>query len=230
MMGEDQDPIRMTDDSEFTEEAWRARLALALAETGVRNSQLEELHAGVSPSSATGDYTDVKVVTPYGQIAWSEVSRISDEEMKSLMMQIVDRIYTLLLHPEPFLRLQGAARWKAPALDPQLMDQVQRHAARLEGLDESQIWVTWPIDRSKGLPPIRPEQRTPHFAPSLSEPPSTQLEFDATPDALRALARAPLADPTWIAKARLALERAADAWESAQLELLDAGTYIPDDD
>jgi hypothetical protein len=30
----------------------------------MRNSELENLHAGVTPSSATGDYTDVKVVTP----------------------------------------------------------------------------------------------------------------------------------------------------------------------
>src|SRR5438093_9756136 len=48
----------------------------------VRNSSLEELHAGTFPSSKTGDYTDVKVVSPYGEIAWNQLGRISDEEMK----------------------------------------------------------------------------------------------------------------------------------------------------
>lgn len=220
----------MTDDTEITEEAWRAHLALVLTETGVRNSQLEELHAGVTPSSATGDYTDVKVVTPYGEITWARVSRISDEEMKALMMQVVDRFYTLLLHPEPFSALRGASRWKAPALDPSLMETVRRHEARQAGMTEKAIWARWPIDPSKDLPPIRPEQRAPEFVASLSEPPSTRLAFDATPDALRALAEAPLADPAWIAKARLALTAAAEALESTQGALLDAETFIPDDD
>src|SRR6266852_8541728 len=40
-----------------------AKLAHMLAFHCVRNSSLEELHAGVFPSSKTGDYTDVKVVT-----------------------------------------------------------------------------------------------------------------------------------------------------------------------
>ncbi len=54
----------------------------------VRNSELENLHSGLSPSSATGDFSDVKVVTPYGEIPWKEVSRISDPEMRVLMLSI----------------------------------------------------------------------------------------------------------------------------------------------
>ncbi|MGR4863167.1 hypothetical protein [Caulobacter sp. LARHSG274] len=219
----------MPDEPQLTEEALRAGLALALAETAVRNSQLEELHAGVFPGSAAGDYGDVAVVTPFGQIAWADVSRISQEEMKGLMMQIVDRLYTMLLHPEPFLRLQAAAGWKAPALDPQLMDQVQRHAARAQGVDEAKIWETWPIDRSKDRPPLRLEHRASAFAASPPQAPPP-LAPDVTPDGLRALAQEPLADPTWIAKARLALAAAADEWQRAQWEVLDAGTCIPDDD
>lgn len=34
--------------------------ALLLAELGVRNTVLEDLHAGTYPSSAVGDYSDVK--------------------------------------------------------------------------------------------------------------------------------------------------------------------------
>ena len=49
-----------------------------------RNSELENLHAGTGPSSKTGDYSDVKVVSPYGEIPWNDLSRISDEEMGPL--------------------------------------------------------------------------------------------------------------------------------------------------
>jgi len=44
------------------------------------NSKLENLHARKSPRSKTGDYTDVKVVTPYGEIPWNEVSRLNDDD------------------------------------------------------------------------------------------------------------------------------------------------------
>ena len=74
-----------------------AKLAKMLAFHGVRNSSLEALHAGTFPSSQTGDYTDVKVVSPYGEIAWNQVGRISDEEMQPLMEEIVDRLYTFLV-------------------------------------------------------------------------------------------------------------------------------------
>ena len=51
----------------------------------VRNTYLEDLHAGTFPDSKTGDYSDVKVVSPYGEIPWNQLGRISDEEMKKLM-------------------------------------------------------------------------------------------------------------------------------------------------
>ena len=54
-----------------------ARLAKALAVTCVRNTSLEDLHAGISPSSRAGDHSDVTVVTPYGEIPWNKVSRIA---------------------------------------------------------------------------------------------------------------------------------------------------------
>lgn len=93
-------------------------LALALVETGMRNSRLEELHAGISPGTAVGDYSDIKVVTPDGEIPWLRVSRIDDEEMKSLMIEVVDRVYAILTHPDAFGRLMGASRWDRPKLSP----------------------------------------------------------------------------------------------------------------
>jgi hypothetical protein len=62
-----------------------ARLAKALAVTCVPNTSLEDLHAGISPSSRAGDHSDVTAVTPYGEIPWNKVSRISDDEMTRLM-------------------------------------------------------------------------------------------------------------------------------------------------
>src|SRR6185295_4725252 len=67
-----------------------AKVATMLAFHCVRNSSLEDLHAGIFPSSQTGDYTDVKVVSPYGEIAWNRLGRISDEEMRRLSEDIVN--------------------------------------------------------------------------------------------------------------------------------------------
>ena len=57
------------------------------------NSMLQDLHAGTSPSSASGDYADVTVSSPYGVIPWPRVSRLNDDEMKRLMIDVVDRTY-----------------------------------------------------------------------------------------------------------------------------------------
>ena len=57
---------------------------------------LEDLHAGITPNSQTGDYTDVVVRSPYGEIPWSRLSRLSDEEMKALMIDVVNKTYRAL--------------------------------------------------------------------------------------------------------------------------------------
>ena len=103
-------------------------IALALVETCVRNTQLENLHAGKVPQSATGDYSDVKVVTPYGEILWTDLSRISDPEMKALMKEIVDRVFTFLQYPEDLSQLGAAIHWDRPKLDPNLMSSVRHRA------------------------------------------------------------------------------------------------------
>ena len=46
-----------------------------------------------SADSKSGDYTDVVVKTPYGEIPWNDLSRISDAEMKILMIDIVNHTY-----------------------------------------------------------------------------------------------------------------------------------------
>ena len=73
------------------------RLAVAMAVLCVRNTSIEDIHAGIEPHSPSGDFSDVKVVTPVGEIPWPKVSRIRDDEMRELMKQVVDRLYTTLL-------------------------------------------------------------------------------------------------------------------------------------
>ncbi|HEY7328636.1 MAG TPA: hypothetical protein VH592_13410 [Gemmataceae bacterium] len=102
-----------------------ALLAKSIAVLCVRNTFLEDLHSGITPSSQSGDYSDVKVVTPDGEIPWHKLSRLSDEEMKRLMKEIVDKIYTFLCRQEEpeflkaFLRMgeMYAARWDEPRME-----------------------------------------------------------------------------------------------------------------
>jgi hypothetical protein len=98
-----------------------AKVATMLAFHCVRNSYLEDLHAGIFPSSQTGDYTDVKVVSPYGEIAWNRLGRLSDEEMRRLSEDIVNRLYTflfyMLTHGEPDRGLPLPKHWSPPHLE-----------------------------------------------------------------------------------------------------------------
>ena len=72
------------------------RLAKYLAQQCFRNTMLEDLHAGITPSSQTGDYAHVEVRSPYGEIPWPRLSRLSDEEMKALMIDVVNKTYRAL--------------------------------------------------------------------------------------------------------------------------------------
>jgi hypothetical protein len=86
----------------------------------VRNTFLERLHAGTFPSSQTGDYSDVKVVSPYGDIAWNRLGRIDDDEMKKLVKEIVNKIFTFLLYfqQEPLpSSLVFPSGWDAAQID-----------------------------------------------------------------------------------------------------------------
>jgi len=61
----------------------------------VRN-ELENLHSGITPCSKKGDNSDIKVITPYGEIPWKNLSRINNKEMRELMLNIEDVIYKVL--------------------------------------------------------------------------------------------------------------------------------------
>lgn len=61
-----------------------------------RNTELENLHAGTTPASKSGDFSDVKVVSPFGEILWPELSQFNDQEMKALMIDVVNHTYLVL--------------------------------------------------------------------------------------------------------------------------------------
>ena len=72
------------------------RLAKHIVLKCFRNSILEDLHAGTVPDSKCGDYTDVVVRTPFGEIPWNDLSRLDDAEMKALMIDAVNVTYHLI--------------------------------------------------------------------------------------------------------------------------------------
>lgn len=74
----------------------RKRLAKVLALRCFRNTYLEDLYAGSVPQTETGDYSDVRVVDADRDIPWSQLSRFSDREMKTLMIEVVDHCYDFL--------------------------------------------------------------------------------------------------------------------------------------
>lgn len=80
-----------------TSELVRKRLAKLMALRCFRNTKLEDLHAGIFPSSQSGDYSDVKVVSPYGEIPWQRLGRFSDDEMRALMVDVVNHCYQFLI-------------------------------------------------------------------------------------------------------------------------------------
>ena len=73
------------------------QFAKILTAACVRRGYLEKLHQGITPVSRTGDYSDVKVIDADGRvIPWKEVSRINQDEMKTLMIGVVNRVYTFM--------------------------------------------------------------------------------------------------------------------------------------
>lgn len=74
-------------------------LAKAIVAYSFRNTSIEDLHAGITPVSHTGDFSDVIVVDAAGnKIPLDKASRISQAEMKALMQTAVNRVYAVLSH------------------------------------------------------------------------------------------------------------------------------------
>lgn len=184
----------------------RQRLALAIVETCVRETRLEVLHSGVEPHTQTGDYSDVTVSTPAGAISWNELSRISNDEMRALMIEVVNRVYTFLGAPDDLIALRAAAGWNRPQLDPALDSVLRRRQLMREGYSLAEAMAVHPPGGLAAEPSTPPAPVAP--APS--------------PDQLRDLAAAAEVSPAWVHRASQALMTAASEWESTQFDAMDA--------
>ena len=116
--------------------------ARILALMCVRQSRLENLHRGLSPVTRTGDYSDVVVIDADGRrIPWPEVSRFDQDEMRDLMREIVNKIYTFFVKAEDpdFQAFRDLVRpatyeWDKPKIDSVMMHHVKDYA-RSRGKD-----------------------------------------------------------------------------------------------
>ena len=97
----------------------RSDRAKAIVLHAFRNTLLEDIHAGKGIRSKTGVFDDVKVVTPYGEIPWNEVSHISDEQMRTLMIKAVNTVYTMLAFP--YLKFRAPEQWNEAVPDEDMM-------------------------------------------------------------------------------------------------------------
>jgi len=84
-------------------------LARILARDGVRNTILEDYHMGITPYTEDGRAV---VVTTKGVIPWDDVSRISDKEMRVLMLEVetgIETVLRVLKNPPEEMEMWGKA-------------------------------------------------------------------------------------------------------------------------
>ena len=114
------------------EERIAANLSKIMAMICIRNTRLEDLHAGAQPVTLTGDYSDVSVVDGTGQaIPWPQVSHIDDAQMAALMREIVNRLFTFhMRRDDQSFRdhldrwMTASNKWDNPTLDTAILDAV----------------------------------------------------------------------------------------------------------
>ena len=93
-----------------------AMMAKTLAMMCVRNSGLETLHAGIVPVTHAGDYSDVRVIDADGrEIAWNDAAHLDQDQMRALIKQIVNRIYTFHMLRDDFEFKASFDQWVAIA-------------------------------------------------------------------------------------------------------------------
>lgn len=93
-----------------------AKMAKTLAMMCVRNTGIETLHAGIVPVTHAGDYSDVRVIDADGrEIAWNDVSHLDDDQMRALMREIVNRLYTFNVSIDDLEFRDRVDRWARTA-------------------------------------------------------------------------------------------------------------------
>ena len=120
------------------EERLAAVVAKGMAVMCFRNTTIEDFHDRTAPVSHTGDFSDVVVIDANGRrIPWREVSHISQDEMRDLMRQVVNQLYTCQLYagdPDFFGLLCHAAAearaWDEPELDEGMLKSLESRRKR----------------------------------------------------------------------------------------------------
>ena len=115
-----------------------AVIAKGMAVMCFRNTPIEDFHDRTAPVSHTGDFSDVVVIDADGRrIPWPVVSHISQDEMRDLMRQVVNRLYTCQLYagdPDFFGILTWAAAeagpWDEPELDERMLKSLESRRKR----------------------------------------------------------------------------------------------------
>jgi len=106
------------------EERIAARLAKLMAMICARNTKIEDLHARIVPVAHKSDYQDVFITDAEGrQIPCAEECHLVDVQMRHLMRQIVDRLYTFYLKADDLGFRDRLDRWLSvsdPWDEPQL--------------------------------------------------------------------------------------------------------------
>lgn len=119
------------------EERIAASLAKIMALICVRNTRLEDLHAGIVPVTRAGDYSDVFVFDAEGRkIPWHQVAHIDDAQMRDLMRATVSRLFTFhIKSDDPVFRadldrwMAVADKWDDPQADQLFLDTVAQTRA-----------------------------------------------------------------------------------------------------
>ncbi len=99
-----------------TEQRIAAQIAKTLTMLCVRNTRMEDFHSGTVPVTHVGDYSDVCVIDADGrEIAWNDVSHLDDGQMRALMKEIVNRVYTFNISIDDLEFRERVDRWVALA-------------------------------------------------------------------------------------------------------------------
>ena len=99
-----------------TEQRIAAQIAKTLTMLCVRNTRMEDFHAGTVPVTHSGDYSDVRVIDADGrEIAWNDAAHLDQDQMRALIKQIVNRIYTFHMLRDDFEFKASFDQWVAIA-------------------------------------------------------------------------------------------------------------------
>ncbi|QRM34862.1 hypothetical protein [Microvirga sp. VF16] len=88
---------KSTDLSDFVlDEETASTLSSAIVWKAFACGEMLALETGESPITEKGDYSDVRVIDGEAEFPWLDVGLITQDEMRSLMRALVNRVYTIL--------------------------------------------------------------------------------------------------------------------------------------